>query len=99
MTEYDDPAGNVISYTYDPTTFRLLSVTDALGQVGVRQHLLTEFKGKSLVRVAKRGAEQAVNRGADALFPLPGKGTGGFPRPASFDTARVSETLFRLPNP
>jgi len=33
MTEYDDPAGNALTYTYDPATFRLLSVTDSLGQV------------------------------------------------------------------
>ena len=33
LTEYDDPAGNKLLYTYDPTHFRLLSVSDALGQV------------------------------------------------------------------
>lgn len=33
LTEFDDPAGNAVHYTYDPLTFRLVSVTDALGQV------------------------------------------------------------------
>ncbi len=32
MTESDDPAGNKVTYTYDPTYCRLLSVTDTLGQ-------------------------------------------------------------------
>ncbi len=33
MTESYDPAGNKLTYTYDPSTFRLLAVTDSMGQV------------------------------------------------------------------
>ncbi|HEY5895709.1 MAG TPA: RHS repeat-associated core domain-containing protein [Chthoniobacterales bacterium] len=33
LTESYDPAGNKTTYTYDPTTVRLLAVTDPLGQV------------------------------------------------------------------
>jgi RHS repeat-associated protein len=39
MTKLIDAAGNTVTFNYDPTTFRLLSVTDALGQTTTITHL------------------------------------------------------------